>query len=53
MNDIEITNSKRIIATRNQVAHAYDAVNNAIIWGIVINHLPKLKSEIEQLLKQQ
>ncbi len=49
--ELEIKNSHQIIATRNWVIHAYDAVNNAIIWGIVINHLPKLKIEIEQLLK--
>jgi uncharacterized protein with HEPN domain len=35
---------------RNRVIHAYDSINNEIIWGIVINHLPKLKSEIENLL---
>ena len=49
--ELEIKNSHQIIATRNWVIHAYDAVNNAIIWGIVINHLPKLKIEIEYLLK--
>ena len=49
--DIQIKNSYQIIATRNRVIHAYDAVNNAIIWGIVINHLPLLKIEIKQLLE--
>ena len=48
--NIEISNAQQIIATRNRVAHAYDAVNNAMIWNIVINHLPNLKSEIEKLL---
>jgi len=47
---IEITNSHQIIATRNRVTHAYDAVDNAMIWNIVINHLPSLKSEVEKLL---
>jgi len=46
----EITNGRQIIATRNRVVHAYDAVNNAIIWGIVINHLPDLKAEVEKFL---
>jgi len=46
----EITDARQIIATRNRVAHAYDAVNNAIIWGIIINHLPRLKVEVEKLL---
>jgi len=48
--EIKIDNARQIIATRNQITHAYDAVNNAIIWGIVVNHLPKLKIEIENLL---
>jgi len=48
--DLVISNARQIIATRNRVAHAYDAVNNGIIWGIVINHLPKLQVEINQLL---
>jgi len=47
---IEITNAKQIIATRNRVVHAYDAVDNAMIWNIVINHLPNLKLEVESLL---
>jgi uncharacterized protein with HEPN domain len=50
--EIIINNAKQIIATRNRVAHAYDAVNNSIIWGIVINHLPSLKTEIEDLLSR-
>ncbi len=52
MPELEITNSRQIIATRNIVAHAYDAVNNSIIWGIVINHLPNLRIEVENLLNQ-
>jgi len=50
---IEIAHARQIIATRNRVAHAYDAVNNAIIWGIVINHLPKLQSEVNQLVASE
>ena len=50
---IEISNARQIIATRNRVAHAYDAVNNAIIWGIVINHLPHLQIEVEDLLNSK
>lgn len=49
--ELEIEHSHQITATRNRVVHAYDAVNNAIIWGIVVNHLPGLKFEVEQLLK--
>ena len=51
--NIEITHIQQIVATRNRVAHAYDAVNNAMIWGIVINHLPNLKREVEKLLAKK
>jgi len=40
------------MAVRSRVAHAYDAVNNAMIWNIVINHLPNLKIEVEKLLTE-
>ena len=48
--EIVITSSRKIIDLRNKVIHAYDAVDDAIIWGIIVNHLPLLKKEIEDLL---
>lgn len=48
--DIKITAARKIVDTRNYVIHSYDSVTNEIMWGIVINHLPLLKSEIEALL---
>ena len=49
-NAINISNSRKIIDTRNRIAHGYDTVSDEIIWGIVINHLPKLKEEVTSLL---
>lgn len=49
--DFKIENSRQIIDTRNWVIHGYDKVDDVIIWGIISNHLPKLKKEIEDLLK--
>lgn len=49
----KITNAKAIIGLRNQVIHAYDNVSDENIWSILINHLPKLKIEIETLIKQK
>ena len=46
-----IENSQKIIGTRNRIAHGYDKISDDLIWSIVINHLPKLKAEIELLLK--
>jgi len=46
-----ITNAKAIIGLRNQVIHAYDNISDENIWSIIINHLPKLKDEIDNLIK--
>ena len=48
--NIPIQDVKKIIDTRNKIAHGYNQVDNIIIWGIVIKHLPILKSEVEKLL---
>ena len=45
-----IENSRQIIDTRNWVIHGYDKVDDVIIWGIISNHLPKLKKEVEDYL---
>ena len=49
--NIGIENARQIIDTRNWVIHGYDKVDDVIIWGIITNHLPKLKEEIEKLLE--
>ena len=48
---ISIENDKQIVAFRNRLVHAYDSLDNSIIWAIVNRHLKPLKSEIETLLK--
>ncbi|MBK8501339.1 MAG: DUF86 domain-containing protein [Saprospiraceae bacterium] len=48
--DIEISNTRKIIATRNRIIHGYDSVSEEIIWSIIINNLPELKIEIDRLL---
>ena len=48
--EIQISNVRAIVATRNRVIHDYAAVTDDVMWKIVINDLPKLKSEVEQLL---
>lgn len=50
--DIPITGARKIKATRNYLIHAYDSLQPFTIWGIVINHLPKLKEEVSLLLNQ-
>ena len=46
-----IDNARRIIGLRNQIIHGYDSVSDENIWAIISLCLPKLKSEIEILIK--
>lgn len=48
---LPITAARKIVDTRNFVIHAYDSLKPDILWAIVINHIPLLKSEVEGLLK--
>jgi len=48
---INISSKKQIISMRNRVIHGYDKIDNEIIWGTIVRHLPNLKTEIEGLLK--
>lgn len=50
--EIEISNSRKIVDTRNRIIHGYDSVSPETIWGISIKNLPKLKDEIQLLIKQ-
>jgi uncharacterized protein with HEPN domain len=47
---IEISAKRQIISMRNRVIHGYDKIDNEIIWGTIVRHLPKLKIEIDNLL---
>lgn len=46
---IVIENDKQIIGFRNRLVHAYDSIDNSIVWAILNRHLEKLKAEIEGL----
>ena len=50
--NIAITSSRKIVDTRNFIIHAYDSLKPDILWGIVINHMPLLKREVETLLAE-
>lgn len=49
--NIQITNARKIVDARNWVIHGYDSLSVDILWSIVVNHLPKLREEIVDLLK--
>ena len=39
----------KIVGLRNKIVHAYDSIDPALLWGIIIEDIPILKSEIQQL----
>ena len=47
---LDISSKKQIISMRNRVIHGYDKIDNEIIWGAIVRHLPILKSETSKLL---
>ena len=49
---IEISSKKQIINMRNRVIHGYDKIDDEIVWGTIVRHLPTLKSEIYRLLNK-
>jgi len=49
--NIELSHSRKIMAFRNRLIHAYNSLEDEIIWAIVKRHLPLLKEEILDLLK--
>ncbi|KAA6348716.1 hypothetical protein EZS27_003860 [termite gut metagenome] len=49
---ITISNSRKIVDVRNRIIHGYDSVSDETIWGIIINHIPILKVEIEKMLDE-
>lgn len=50
---IPISYKRLIIDLRNKVIHAYDNVNNIIIWKVVTKDIPVLLIEVEQLLQNK
>lgn len=47
---INISSKRQIINMRNRVIHGYDKIDDVIIWGTIVRHLPNLKKEVSSLL---
>jgi len=50
--EIKITNTRKIVDTRNRIIHGYDTVSEDIIWAIVTKDLKKLRQEVLNLLDE-
>lgn len=49
--NIRISDTRKIVDTRNRIIHGYDSVSEDILWGIIIRNLPTLDKEVKDLLK--
>ena len=47
---IAISDARRVVDLRNWVIHAYDSVDDIIIWGIITINIPNLKVQVQKLL---
>ena len=50
--NIDISDSRRIVDLRNWVIHGYDKVDDVIIWGIISRDIPRLKEQVDKLIKK-
>jgi uncharacterized protein with HEPN domain len=49
--NFQITDSRKIVDTRDRFIHGYDNVSDDVIWLIVNRYLPALLKEVQELLK--
>jgi len=47
---IKISDTRKIVDTRNRIIHGYDSVSEDILWGIIIKNIPTLEKEVKELL---
>jgi uncharacterized protein with HEPN domain len=49
--EVSLNYSRQIVGMRNRIIHAYDSIDDEIVWAIVKKYLPELKLELKELLK--
>ena len=49
--EIAISDSRKIVDTRNRIIHGYDSITPDILWLIIQRSLPVLRDEVNELLK--
>jgi uncharacterized protein with HEPN domain len=48
-----LSSARKIVALRNRVIHAYDDVDEIIVWNVIVNDLPVLLREVQQHLAEE
>jgi len=49
--EVEFTDARKIVDTRNRIIHGYDSVSDEVLWSIITNNLKTLKEEINRFLQ--
>lgn len=47
--NISVSNSRKIVDTRNRIIHGYDSVSDEVLWLIITRYLPILEKEIRKI----
>ena len=48
--DLPLTSARKIVNMRNRVIHAYDSVDETIIWNVIVKDIPVFLIEVQLLL---
>ena len=51
--NLPLTSARKIVNLRNRVIHAYDDVDEIIIWKVVMKDIPVLLDEVRQILTKE
>ncbi len=46
----DLENTKQIVGFRNRIIHAYDSIDNSIVWVIIKKYLQTLKLSVKEKL---
>ena len=48
---IPLNHTRQIVGFRNRIIHAYDSLDDTLVWAIIVNHLSPLEEEVDSLLQ--
>jgi uncharacterized protein with HEPN domain len=51
--EITLSYTRVVVDLRNRIIHAYDNINDIIIWKIIMKDIPILHVEVKQLREQE
>jgi uncharacterized protein with HEPN domain len=43
--EVAITHTRQIVDMRNRLIHGDDTIEDVVVWGVIVKHVPLLKQE--------